>query len=237
MQSIWPAALLMASRHFYRHRSGAVCLANCLCTLFLFHALLRVTLAVAWSENYRPFVALYRILHSHEAEMVAWSFVAVALFSWFLNRRLGLVVGGLALLLIMAIYRGAAPITHGNWVEFVDGTRRFIFDIPTVHNTPNLAITLFVGGVFASALLVFRHRAKRIEALGCVFLLPLLVDFAARTGAFWYPLGPGFFDYWAPLVYGLAGVGLACLSCSILKRTEVMRVAVQPGLALDDIVN
>ena len=237
VQSVWPAALLMASRHFYRHRSGAVRLANCLFTLFVFYALLRVTLAVAWSENYRPFVAIYRMLHSHETEMMTWSFVAVALFSWFLNRRLGLAVGGLALFAIIAIYRGAAPVTHGNWVEFVDGTRRFIFDIPTVHNTPNLAMTMFVGGIFVSTLLVFRHQAKRVEAFGCVFCLPLLVDFAARTGAFWYPLGPGFFDYWPQLAYGLAGVGLACLSWSILKRTEVVRVAVEHGLALNDIVN
>jgi hypothetical protein len=93
----------------------------------------------------------------------------------------------------------------------VDGTRRFIFDIPTVHNTPNLAITLLVGGIFVSALLVFRHRAKRIEAFGWVFCLPVPADVAARTGAFWYRLGPGSFDYWPQLAYGLAGVGLAVL--------------------------
>jgi len=234
VQSIWPAALLIGSRHFYRHHRGAVRFADCVCALFLLHALLRVTLEVAWSENYRPFVALYRILHSNETALVAWAFVAVAVLGWILNRRRGMAVGGLALLAILGMYQAAAPVTHGNWVEFADSTRRFMFDIPTVHNTPGLIVTVFVGGMIVSALLVFRHRVKRTEAFGYLLCLPLLVDFAARTGAFWYPLGPGFFDYWPLFAYGMAGLGLACLSWAILRRTEVRGPSVEPGLVVDD---
>ncbi len=237
VQSIWPAALLIGSRHFYRHRRGAIRFADCLCALFLLHALLRVTVEVAWSENYRPFVALYRILQSNETGLVAWAFVGVAALGWLLNRRLGMAVGGLALLAILGMYQGAAPVTHGNWVDFVDGTRRFIFDIPTVHNTPGLVVTLFVGGMIVSALLVFRHHVKRTEAFGYLLCLPLLVDCAARTGAFWYSLGPGFFNYWHQFAYGMAGIGLACLHWAILRRTGVPGLGVEPELVVDDVTS
>jgi len=233
VHSVWPAALLIGSRHFYRHRRGATRFADSLCALFLLHALLRVTVEIAWSENYRPLVALYRILHSNETGLVAWAFVAVAALGWILNRRLGVAVGGLALLAILGIYRCASPVTNGNWVEFADGTRRFIFAIPTVHNTPGLVVTLFVAGMIVSALLVFRHHVKRTEAFGCLLCLPLLVDFAARTGAFWYPLGPGFFDYWPQLAYGMAGIGLACLYWGILRRTGVPGAEVEHEIVVD----
>ena len=57
-----------------------------------------------------------------------------------------------------------------------------------------------------------------LEALGFLLLLPLVGDFAARFGGFWY--FPGFFRYWFWLTLMLAGLGLLGVSWSILKRNE-----------------
>jgi len=59
-----------------------------------------------------------------------------------------------------------------------------------------------------------------LEALGFLLLLPLVGDFAARFGGFWYFLDPGFFRYWFWFALMLAGLGLLSLSWSILKRSE-----------------
>jgi hypothetical protein len=75
--------------------------------------------------------------------------------------------------------------------------------------------------MLGSALLVFRRHVRFLEALGCILLLPLLLDFAERAGAFWYPLDAGFFPYWYWVVCALAGIGLACLFWSIPKRTNI----------------
>lgn len=221
VQSLWPAGLLVASTHFYRRRSGAVRRALGLSMLFLLYAVLRAVQQIAWSENYRPFIALHRFLASCETGFVAWTLIAVAVLSWTLSRRLGVGASGLALTAIITLYWGASPVTHGDWVAYVDGTRRFVFDVPTVHNTPALAITLYVGGMFGLALLVFRPQVRFLEALGCLLFLPLLFDFAARAGVFWYPLEEGFFRYWYGAASALAGIGLACLFWSILKRTAI----------------
>jgi hypothetical protein len=82
VQSLWPATLLVASCHFYRRHSGTVRFAVGLSVLFLIHAVLQAALQIAWSEDYRPFVTLYRFLDSYETEFIAWAFIAVALLSW-----------------------------------------------------------------------------------------------------------------------------------------------------------
>ena len=81
--------------------------------------------------------------------------------------------------------------------------------------------------MFGSALLVFRRQVRFLEALGCLLFLPLLLDFAERAGMFWYPLDAGFFPYWYWVACGLAGIGLACLFCSIPKRTDIEPRGVQ----------
>jgi hypothetical protein len=92
-------------------------------------------------------------------------------------------------------------------------------------------MTLFVGGTFALALLVFRRQVRFLEALGCLLFLPLLFDFAARAGLFWYPLAEGPFRYWYCLACVFAGIGMACLFWSILKRTDIERASRGPTLA------
>jgi hypothetical protein len=231
VQSLWPAALLVASTYFYRHHRWAIRLAVGLSVLVLMHALLRMVLQLAWSENYRPFVALYRFLDSYETEFVAWAFIAVAGLGWILSRRLGMGAFGLALIAIVAMYWGPSPVTHGDWVEVADGTRHMLFDVQTVHNTPALAITLYVGGMFGLALLVFRRPIRFLEALGCLLFMPFLFDFAARAGLFWYPLDQGPFRYWYCSVCALAGTGLACLFWSILRRTDIESASRGPVLA------
>lgn len=223
VQAAWPAALLIASIHFYPHRRLAVRFAVGSSALVLTYAMLRVLLQLAWSEDYRPFVGLYRFLDSYETEFVALAFVAVAVLGWILNWRLGLGSSVLALITIATMYLGAPPVTHGDWVDYSDGTRGVIFDIPTVHNTPAFAVALFVGGVFALALLIFRRQLRRLETFGCLLLLPLLLDFAARAGRFWYPLEAGPFRYWYCSACAVAGSGLLCLFWSILHRTSIKR--------------
>jgi hypothetical protein len=178
-------------------------------------------LQIAWSENHRPFVTLYRFLDSYETEFIAWAFIAVALLSWNLTRRLGMAASSLALIAIVTMYWGPSPVTHGDWVTYADDTRRLVFDLPTVHNTPALAITLFIGGMLGSALLVFRRQVRSVEAFGCLLLLPLMLACGERAGRFWYPLDAGFFPYWYWMVCVLAGIGLACLFWSIPKRIYV----------------
>lgn len=228
VQSLWPAGLLVASTHFYRRHRGAVYgLAVGLSVLFLIHAVLKAALQIAWSENYRPFVTLHRFFDSYETEFIACAFIAVALLGWSLSRRLGMAASSLALIAIITMYLGPSPVTHGDWVTYSDDTRRLVFDLPTVHNTPALAITLFIGGVLGSALLAFRRHVRFLEALGCLLLLPLLLDFAQRAGRFWYPLDAGFFPYWYWVVCALAGTGLACLFWSIPKRIDIEHREVQ----------
>jgi len=79
--------------------------------------------------------------------------------------------------------------------------------------------------MFGSALLVFRQQVSRLEMFGFLFLLPLLVDFGARAGAFWYPLTMGFFPDWYWVVCASAGIALTCLFWSIQKRTLINAAA------------
>jgi hypothetical protein len=221
VQYAWPAGLLLASAHFYRSQRKPYGLAMGLAALFFVHAMVQAALQIAWSEDYRPFVFLYRFLQNHGTELIVTSVAAVAILAWLVDRMLGLAAVAAGLPAAIALYRGAAPITAGDWVNYSDGSHRFVASVPAFHSTPSLIAMLFTAGVLAAALMVFKRGVTAAEALGFLLCVPLGADFAARWGAYWYPLESGFFRYWVWFAMAFAGVGLLCISRSVLRRTAV----------------
>ena len=82
---------------------------------------------------------------------------------------------------------------------------------------------LFVAGVLAAALFVFRRGVTALEVVGCLLTVPLAAEVAARLGAYFRPVGPGFFSwwYWPWLALALAGFGLIGISWSVVRRTGI----------------
>lgn len=196
VQHAWPAALLAASTHFYRSRRRLYSLAMGISALFLVRAVLEAVLQIAWSEDYRSFVFLHQFLGDYRTELIVASVAAVASLAWLLSRRFGLAIVAEGLLAVVALYWSATPITKGEWYDYSDNTRRFVASVPDFHNTSSLITMLFVAGVLATALLVFKRGITVPEALGFLLCVPLGGDLAARWGAHWYPFASGPFQYW-----------------------------------------
>jgi len=212
IQHSWPAALLLASACLYRDRRNIYWLSVGVSALFLVAAILQAAIQIAWSENYRPFVFLYQFLAGYSTELRVISFAAVAALCWLLNSRFGLAVSGLGLLAVGALYRTPSPLN------------RFDTSFPAFHHTPEFITLLFVAGVMVCALVIFRRSVSPMEAISFLLCMPLASDFAARFGAYLYPLGPSFFPnmpYWLWLALALAGLGLVGASWCLVRRIEV----------------
>ena len=216
----WAAALLACAACFLRTRRTIFRVATGISALFLASAILKAALAIAWSDEYRPFVFLHQIMDAHSTEIVFTSFVFVAGLGWLLNRRLGLAIAIEICLAAAALYWGASPISKGNWHDYADGSRRFVPSIPAFHATPGLVVLLFTAGVLAATLLTFRRSVTPLETTGILLCIPLAADIGARLGGYWYPLAPGLFQYEPLVAMAVTGVGLASLSWSVLRRTS-----------------
>jgi hypothetical protein len=219
VQSLWPAALLLGSTHFCRSRPWPNRAATTLAGGVVLYAAVQAGLSLAWSENYRPFVPVYQFVSAYRTELIVIAMGAVVALAFMLSRAFGVGALCLALTAVTALYRTAAPITTGVWQRYSDESFRYDAIIPPFHHTPALILTLLTAGIIVWALLIYRQRVTRLEALGVATLLPIIVDFAARVGGFWYPLEPGFFRYWMWTALAPAGIGLSILARSVLQRT------------------
>jgi hypothetical protein len=175
--------------------------------LFLANAALQAVAEIAWSEGYQTQVLIGQVLQNHRPELMLTSFAAVVLLSLLLDLRFGFVVLALSLAAATALYRGAPPMAQEA------GT------VPKPHPTHELITMLFAGGSIATGLLVFRRRVTALDATGFALCAPMAADIAARLCAFSYPFGRSFIPFWPWSEMILAGAGLLCISCSVLRRS------------------
>jgi hypothetical protein len=215
VQSSWPAALLIASTYFYRIRRRPLRAAIGIAAAILLYASAQAALQIAWSEDFRPWVGVYRLLTEYRTGFIVSVVVAVVAEAWFLSAKFGAVASGLGLTAVAFCWT-AKPITYEDLLNFADAN-------PKLHNTPGLVMALFTAAMLGLVLGVFRRRVTVLEVFSACCMLPILGDFAARLGSFWFPLAPGFFQYWLWLALLLAGVGLVGLSWAILQRTRAER--------------
>jgi hypothetical protein len=220
MQHAWPAALIFASAYFYRDRFRPYRLAQAISASFLAFASLRTALAIAWSENYRPWEPVYRVLGDHQTAVVIVSFAAVTVLAWFVDKKLGAPIAVVAFVSAGLFYTPAAPITNGYWQGYSDNTFRYEATVPGVYNTPEVIIAIFVVGVLGAILIVCREQVMRWEVIGFFSCVPLAADVAMRWSGYWYPFGPALFPYWPWVVLALAGIGLLCVSQSVVRRSD-----------------
>jgi hypothetical protein len=220
VQRAWPAALLVASAHFYRSRRNVYRLALSVAALFVVFALLEAMLQIAWSEDFRKLVSLYRFMEQYGTELMTGSLAGVAGVAWLLNRRLGVSAMAIGLLTTVALYWSPASITEGTWFTYSDNSR-FVATIPVPHNTPGFLALLFAAGCLVTSLIIVRREVTVREVASLVLCLPFVVDVAARFGAYLVPLGPGLFEDWPWFVMTSAGLGLAGMAWSVLRRTAI----------------
>jgi len=215
----WPAALVIFWSQVFRARPAVRRAAQMVAVAFLGFAALHAVLQIAWSENFRGFVSLYRLLESHRSELIVVGLAAAAGLCWWLNRSYGLAVGTMGLSAVAALYWSPSPITHGDWETYADDTRRFVATIPEFHNTPGLIILAFTAGCILAGVVTFRSRLSLWELGGSILLVPLVIDLGGCFGGYWFPVEWSMLA-WGGFVLASAGVGLICLGSSIYKATR-----------------
>ena len=215
----WPAAFVIFWAHVFRARCGVRRAAFLVAISFLGFAALKAMLQIAWSENFRGFVSLYRQLESQRSELIVAGLAAAAGLCWSLNRNYGLIVTAMGLSAVAALYWSPLPITHGNWYNYSDDTFRFVATIPDFHNTPGLIILAVTAGCILAGIVTFRSRLTLWELGGSILLVPLAIHIGGCFGGYWFPVEWGMFA-WGGFVLASAGVGLICLGWSIFKATR-----------------
>jgi hypothetical protein len=214
----WPAALVIFLARVFGARPAVRRAAQTVAVAFLGFAALQAMLQIAWSENFRGFVSLYRQLESQRSELIVVGLAAAAGLCWSLNRNYGLIAAAMGFSAVAALYWSPSPITHGNWYNYSDGSFGFVATIPEFHDTPGLIILAFSAGCILVGVATFRSRLSRWELGGSILLVPLAIHIGGCFGGYWYPLGWGMFA-WGWFVLASAGAGLICLGWPVFRVT------------------
>lgn len=224
-QHWWPAAATIAIVCVLRDRPRIVWAASALAMVFAAFAVLHATLAIAWSEEYRPWVNWYLWVGQYETERMLLSFAAVSALGWALDKTFGLLLLGLTLAAAGVVFNAPAPITSGEWVYYANNTTLYELIVPPFHHTQELAMLLFVVGTIAAVVI----RQNGLPLLGLALCAPMIFDAAARLGRYWYPLDPGFFEYWIWAVLALGAVGLSLVARWVAKQPAQNRSQTPSG--------
>ncbi len=219
VQHAWPAALLLAATHFQQPRKAAYRLLMALAAAFLVFAALQAALQISRSEDYRKLAFVYHAVEDHKTGLALIAVTGITIAAWLTHRRLGVAALSIALAAGAALFWGPSRITTGQWQKYSDGSFRFDPTIPLAHNTPELITLLYAAGCVLAVLIAARARLHLRDVAAVVFCVPLLVHVAGCWGGYWYITGPEQFRYWIWVAFPSAGLGLACATLSVLRRT------------------
>lgn len=153
---------------------------------FLTMAGVQAGLAVAWSEDYRPWVGIYEALAAYETELVLLGMAGVALWVSTVDRWLGMVAGMLLVGAGVALYSGPEALESFLWTKYSDGTRK-VYPI-----YPWYVVTPAFTGLVATATMVLAAIARAggrapLDLLGAwVLLIPLFSHFGRVCLGEWY---------------------------------------------------
>jgi hypothetical protein len=220
-RNVWPAALVIVTANMFGRKEQLRRVGRWLALPLFLACLVRVALAVAWSEDYLPFVATYQWMESHRTVLLAIAFLTTGFVSFLHSRIAGASVMLLALAGVSALYWPAGAVLHGaersfsgvgsissdyTAGELYSAYKLFVPSLPTSAAMPE-AIT---GSFAVGAILVFMALERRRLPRSLVFCLLLLVFPAGyliriANGGF-YPFGSLAV---VECLLGCAAVGLA----------------------------
>ncbi len=227
LQNIWPAALLVFAAHLFSRGPTVRRVSVGTAVPLLGVALLHTVLAIAWSENYRPFVPLYRWLDDHNTELITIGLGFVVLLSLLLNWMSGVTVAVLSLMATSALYWPPRPITGGSlirlqnvfWIfsplppEPSQAPTLFLPSIPTPLVLPAFVVAVFAMVSFAVVCVCEWRQLKPVLSFSIVLLLPpavFVLGVMQGQWTLWQPL-PLMNTFTVCTGVGLVGVCRYCL--------------------------
>jgi hypothetical protein len=229
-QNVWPAAVVGAVLHLVGVRGrGTHRLAGVLIAVFFCFATLKAALAVAFSEDYRALAPMYRLLEEFRSEAIIAGLLGIALLAWTASWRAGVIMSLIAAGATAALFRTAAPLTTGQWINY-SSYRRFEAVMPAAHNTPELVVLLCAAASLLTVLLIFRRTVSWPVFAALGLFAPLAVHSGGAWGRFWYPVGPQF-EYWPWFMLACAGAGAVWMTVVIVRcsRPSVFDKQLQTG--------
>ncbi len=181
LQSAWPAFLLAGA--------GTIrplgWLGWGLVVGFLGMAGVEAGLAVAWSEDYRPWVGLYEVLAARGTELALVGMGGVALWVWTVDRWLGVVAGVLLLSAGVTLYMVPETLESFRWAHYSDDTRKVVPEYPPCVVTPQFVVLVATAAMILAALVRAGRQAPWQLVGAWALFVPLLFHLGRAWSGYW----------------------------------------------------
>lgn len=204
LQSAWPAFLLLGAGVF----RPLGWLGRALVAAFLLMAGIEARLAVAWSEDFRPWAGVYAALTECGTELALLGMAGIAAWIWTADRWLGVLAGLITVAAGVILFSAPEALRGYEWILYSDDSRRLTPLPPAYPMTPACVGLLATAAMLLAAML----RAGRHMPLALLGAWLLFVPLATHVGAglAGYPefLRVPFVDDWIEWMLTAAGAGV-----------------------------
>jgi hypothetical protein len=216
LQSAWPAFVLAGA--------GTIrplgCLGWGLMVGFLGMAGMEAGLAVAWSEDYRPWVGLHEVLAARGTELALVGMGGVALWVWRVDRWLGVVAGLIWLGAGVALYMGPETLDSFRWVHYSDDRRKVEPDLPPYVVTPQFVVLVAMAAMLLAALARAGSRVPWQLVGAWTLTVPLLFHLARAWSGYWIAFQIPFLEDWPEFFLWSAAGAVQLAGGWVLERAR-----------------